>query len=680
MQIYKTEELRNVAVCGSRGTGKSQLVESILFSHGQINRLGLIEEKNTVSDYEELEKERQSSISSSVISLETDKNKINIIDTPGFADFFGGVVSGMAMSEFVLLVINPHEGIDVTTRKIWNRAKNSDKPVIIYVNFMDNANKNFGEIVNSLKDNLSPNMAPVTVPVGKADNFKGIVKLLDEKAVIDGEEGEIPEDMAETISGYSESLMDSVATVDDDLMVKYLEEENLSSQEIIDGLSKGLLERDIVPVLCGSATEVIGVKELIDFINKYAPSPADVTDKVRPVEPDKEFRSLVFKAESQEHVGQVNYIKLFSGNLTTGSYIYNLRTKNKERINQIAVKQGKENIKIKEAKAGDICALIKLEDAKINDTLAEDTDQEPVEPIDFPEPIVDRGVYPATEGEEEKVANAFSDEIDADPTLKFEFNSTTKEMVLTGMGSLQLNLLVKKIRKRFNVEVDLTTPKIPYKETIRKIVNEVQARHKKQSGGRGQYGECVINVAPQKQGKGFEFVDKITGGAIPSNYIPAVEKGIKEAKEKGVIAGYPVVDFKVELVDGSYHEVDSSDMAFQIAGSMAFKKAMKNAQPYILEPIMKVNIKVTNDYTGDVMGDLNSRRGRVLGMEPASGDMQIIKAYIPKSSLTTYTEDLRSITSGAGEYDLEFDHYEEAPRDVQQNLVEQYERQKEEGR
>lgn len=679
MKVYDSKKIRNVAVCGASGAGKTQLVESILFKEKIINRLGKVEEGNTVSDNDEIEKERKSSINSSLISFESGDKKINIIDTPGYADFYGNVISAVDVSEVVLLVINPHEEIDVVTRKVWNRAKKQKKPVIVFINFMDNSPKEFNELVSMLKEKLSPNMAPVTAPLGRAENFKGIIKLLERIAVKDGKESDIPEEFIEKTKDYSENLMDSVAAADDNLMEKYLEKEKLEPEEISDGLTSGLLKGEIVPVLCGSSVNTMGISELTEFIKKYTPSPLGIEHSIGKVESEGPFRGLVFKVESQRHLGQVSCIKIIQGSLKKGDYVYNLQEKSKNRVNQVSVKRGEEIFDVDKANSGDLCALVKIEDIKVNDTLAQDQDTEPIKPIGFPKPVVDRGVYPKSKGDQEKVAKAFSNIIKEDPTLDFGYNKETKEMVLTGMGTLQLELIVKKIRNRYDAQVDLTTPRIAYKETARNKVDKVQGKYKKQTGGRGQYGDCIIRLEPLERGKGFEFVDEIVGGRIPSNYIPAVEKGIVDAMGKGVIAGYPVVDIRVALFDGSYHDVDSSDMAFQVAGSMAFQKAMQKAQPYILEPIMKVGIKVTNDYTGTVMGDLNSRRGRVLGMEPGEGE-QVINALIPKSGLTTFAEDLRSLTSGEGEYTVEFDHYEEAPMDVQQSLIEKYKKEREEGR
>ncbi len=679
MKVYETKDIRNIAVCGSSGSGKTQFTESALYTCGVTNRLGRVEEKNTVSDYDPLEKERASSINSSVISFENGGVKLNIIDSPGYADFVGQPVAALTVCECVLLIINPHEGVDVTTKKIWNIAVAEKKPVIIYINFMDNAPGEFSALVDSLKEKLSQNMAPVTVPVGKAENFKGVINLLKKKAVIEGKEQEIPADMKDEANSHAESLMESVAVSDDSLTEKFLEGQPLQEDELRKGLTGGLTAGKIIPVFCGSAVNGYGVKELLNFLGKFAPSPLDSASDVYKMDPSGKFKALVFKAEAQQHVGQVNYIKIFSGSLSEGDYIVNLRDKNKQRINQIVLKRGEDNIKVSKSFTGDICALIKFGDLKINDTIASDDSEKALEEIKFPQPVVERGVYPKSKGDEEKVAKGFANIREEDPTLNFGFESQTKEMVLRGMGSLQLDLMVKKLKNRYDAEVELRPPRIAYRETAGRKVESVRGKYKKQTGGRGQYGDCVINLFPLERGNGFEFVNGIVGGKIPGNYIPAIEKGIKDAMKKGVIAGYPVEDIKISVFDGSYHEVDSSDMAFQVAGSLAFQEAIKQASPFILEPIMKVKITVSKDYMGAVMGDLNSRRGRVLGMEPA-GTLQSINALIPKQALTTYAEDLRSLTSGEAEYISEFDHYEAVPHDVQAQLVEKYQKEKGEGR
>ncbi len=679
MKVFETKNIRNIAICGASGAGKTQFAENALFSCGITNRLGKVDEGNTVSDYDPIEKDRNSSTNSSLITFEREGIKLNFMDTPGYADFIGQAVGAINVCETVLLVVNPHEGVDVITRKIWKLANAAKRPVIIYVNFMDNSPQEFSAVVENLKEKLSPDMAPVLAPVGKGDDFRGVIKLLEKKAVIEGKEQEIPENLKETVDVYSESLMDSVAVADDALTEKFLEGQPLQEDEIRRGLTKGLMGGKIVPVLCGSSVKGYGIKEVVDFLAKFSPSPLNTVSEERKVEKDGAFKALVFKAEAQQHVGQVNYLKIFSGHFSEGDYIYNLKEKNKQRVNQIVLKRGTENFKVPKAAAGDICALVKFEDLKINDTLSSSDSEKELPEINFPEPIVDRGVAPKAKGDEEKVAKGFANMREEDPTLNFGFNSETKEMVLTGMGSLQLELTVKKLKNRYGAEVELKPPKISYKETAGKSVESVRGKYKKQTGGRGQYGDCVINLSPLERGKGFEFVNEIVGGKIPSNYIPAIEKGIKDAMLKGVIAGYPVEDIRITVFDGSYHDVDSSDMAFQVAGSLAFQEAIKKAAPFILEPIMKVRITVSKDYTGAVMGDLNSRRGRVLGMEPAGPD-QIINALIPKQSLITYAEDLRSLTSGEAEYTMKFDHYEGAPHDVQSVLVEKYQKEKEEGR
>jgi elongation factor G len=549
----------------------------MLFEEKIINRFGKVEEGNTVSDYDPIEKDRMSSVSSSLITFDSRDVKYNFIDSPGFADFFGSTISAIEVSEIVLLVINPHEGVDIAAKKIWKRVSGLGKAVIVYVNFMDNSNKSFDEIVGELKSSLSPNMAPVVAPIGIGENFKGVVKLLENVAIEDGKESPLSEELKGEMSSYIDSLMDSVAAADDTLMEKFLEEGVLNADEIRKGLSAGFFKGELIPVLSGSAMKGAGIKELIEFIGKYGPSPLDV-ESGRTVDQGGDFAGLVFKAESQLHVGQVNYVKIYSGSLTQGCNVYNLKNKKKQRLNQLLLKRGAESEVVGEVKSGDICALVKLEDVAVNDTLSAKSEGEGIKPIEFPQAIVDRGVYPKNKGEEEKVATAFSNVIGEDPTLNFGFNPETKEMVLSGLGILQLELLIKKIKSRYEADIELRSPRIAYKETVRKKLDRVQGKYKKQTGGKGQYGDCVIRLEPMERGAGFEFLNEIVGGKIPGSYIPSIEKGIKDAMGKGVIAGYTVVDLRVAVFDGSYHDVDSSDMAFQIAGSLAFQNAMKEQE------------------------------------------------------------------------------------------------------
>ena len=677
MKKYNTEDLRNISIVGSGSTGKTQLAEAILFSAKAIDRLGKVDSGNTVCDYNEDEIERKISINSSIAFCEWKDKKINIIDTPGYADFAGEVIGALSVVEISIVNVCASSGVEMGTETKWEYVQKSKKPSIIFINRMDKENANFDKVEKSLKEKLTPNVAPVSIPVGSGDEFSGVINLITNKAIIEGKEVEIPKEMVAKAKEYREKLIEVIASSEDALIEKYLEGQELGPEETKSALKKGIVEHRIVPVLCGSGLQNIGIDQLLDFVVEYAPSPMENEGEVK-IDPNGPFSALVFKTFSEPHLGIINYLKIYSGKISTGSDVINNTKSSSERMGQIAFVRGKTRIEVKEGEAGDIIAVVKLKDTGPNDVLCDPKKTVSIPKINFPEPVVDMAVYPKSKGEEEKIANALSTAMREDPTLKFGMNKETKEMVVSGMGSLQLEIMSRRVKARYGVEVELRMPKIAYKETIHASA-DVQGKYKRQSGGRGQYGDCWIKAEPLERGKGFEFVNKIFGGAIPSQYIPAVEKGIVQSMEKGVIAGYPVVDVKVTLYDGSFHEVDSSNLAFEIAGSMAFRKGVEQAQPFILEPIMEIEAIVPEEFMGSVMGDLNSRRGRVLGME-REGKKQVIKALVPQRELFNYATDLRSLTKGSGEHKMKFSHYEEVPPNVTQPLIEAYQKAKEEGR
>jgi len=677
MKKYNTQDLRNISIVGSGSTGKTQLAEAILFSAKAIDRLGKVDSGNTVCDYNEDEIERKISINSSIAFCEWKDKKINIIDTPGYADFAGEVIGALSVVEISIVNVCASSGVEMGTETKWEYVQKSKKPSIIFINRMDKENANFDKVEKSLKEKLTPNVAPVSIPVGSGDEFSGVINLITNKAIIEGKEVEIPEDMVAKAKEYREKLIEVIASSEDALIEKYLEGQELGPEETKSALKKGIVEHRIVPVLCGSGLQNIGIDQLLDFVVEYAPSPMENEGEVK-IDPNGPFSALVFKTFSEPHLGIINYLKIYSGKISTGSDVINNTKSSSERMGQIAFVRGKTRIEVKEGEAGDIIAVVKLKDTGPNDVLCDPKKTVSIPKINFPEPVVDMAVYPKSKGEEEKIANALSTAMREDPTLKFGMNKETKEMVVSGMGSLQLEIMSRRVKARYGVEVELRMPKIAYKETIHASA-DVQGKYKRQSGGRGQYGDCWIKAEPLERGKGFEFVNKIFGGAIPSQYIPAVEKGIVQSMEKGVIAGYPVVDVKVTLYDGSFHEVDSSNLAFEIAGSMAFRKGVEQAKPFILEPVMEIEAIVPEEFMGSVMGDLNSRRGRVLGME-REGKKQVIKALVPQRELFNYATDLRSLTKGSGEHKMKFSHYEEVPPNVTQPLIEAYQKAKEEGR
>ena len=677
MKKYKVEDLRNISIVGSGSTGKTQLAEAILFSAKAIDRLGKVESGNTVCDYNPDEIERKISINSSIAFCEWKDKKINIIDTPGYADFVGEVMGALYVVETSIVNICAANGVEMGTEKSWEYVQKSKKPPIIFINRMDKENVNFDKVMESLKEKLTPNIAPISIPIGSGNEFSGVINLLANKVIVEGKEVEIPEETAPKAKEYREKLVEVIASSEDTLIEKYLEGQELSPEETRDALKKGIIEHKIVPVLCGSGLRNIGIGQLLDFLVEYTPSPIEIERKVR-IDPNGPFSALVFKTFSEPHLGIINYLKIYSGKISSGLDVFNNTKGSSERLGQIAFVRGKTRIDTKEEEVGEIIAVVKLKETGTNDVLCDPKNRISIPEISFPEPVVSMAIYPKSKGEEEKIANALSTAIREDPTLKYEINKETKEMILSGMGSLQLEIMSRRVKTRYGAEVELRRPKIAYKETIRGAA-KVQGKYKRQSGGRGQYGDCWIKTEPLEKGKGFEFVNKIFGGAIPRQYIPAVEKGIKQSMERGVIAGYPVVNIKVTLYDGGFHEVDSSNLAFEIAGSMALRRGVEQAHPFILEPIMEVEAIVPEQFMGSVMGDLNTRRGRVLGMR-REGKKQVIKALVPQGELFNYATDLRSLTKGSGEHKMKFSNYEEAPPNVSQPLIEAYQKAKEEGR
>jgi len=677
MKKYPVEDLRNISIVGSGSTGKTQLAEAILFSAKAIDRLGTVESGNTVCDYNPDEIERKISINSAIAFCEWKDRKINIIDTPGYADFVGEVMGALSVVETSIVNVCAVNGVEVGTEKSWEYVHKSEKTPIIFINRMDKENANFDKIVKSLKEKLTPNVAPISIPIGSGNEFSGVIDLIANKAIVEEKEVKIPEQMIAKAKEYREKLVEVIASSEDTLIEKYLEGQELSPEEARGALKKGIIEHKIVPVLFGSGLRNIGIGQLLDFLVEYTPSPIEIEGEIK-IDPNGPFSALVFKTFSEPHLGIINYLKIYSGKISSGSDVINNTKGSSERLGQVAFVRGKTRIEVKEAEAGDIVAVVKLKDTGTNDVLCDPKNKVSLPKISFPEPVVEMAVYPKSKGEEEKIANALSTAIREDHTLKFEMNRETKEMILSGLGSLQLEVMSKRVKARYGVEVELRRLKIAYKETIHGTA-DVQGKYKRQSGGRGQYGDCWIKTEPLERGKGFEFVNKIFGGAIPSQYIPAVEKGIRQSMERGVIAGYPVVDIRVTLYDGSFHEVDSSNLAFEIAGSMALRKGVEQAHPFILERIMEVEVIVPEEFMGSVMGDLNSRRGRVLGIS-GQGKKQVIKALVPQGEMFNYATDLRSLTKGSGEHKVKFSHYEETPPNVSQPLIEAYQKAKEEGR
>lgn len=677
---HDIHEIRNVALIGHGRAGKTTLVEAMLFESGAIKRKGKVEEGTTVSDYDDEETQRQISLNAAVAPLEWKGTKINLIDTPGYFDFVGDVHSALKVVEGSISVVCAASGVEVGTELTWEYADRL--PRICFVNKMDRENADFQKTMAQLNDTFGGKAVPLTLPIGQAEAFRGIVDLLTMKAYLlsDNEmtEGDIPAELADDSETAREALIEAAAASDDELTMKYLEDEALTDEEIARGLAAGVRDGSVVPVLCGSAALQAGIARLLDLCVDTLPSPADYSEVevhdgsgeeiLMSAGPDQPTAALVFKTVADPYVGKLSLFRVYAGSLKSDSSVYNSVKGTTERIGQLFLVRGKEQIPVDEVSAGDIGAVSKLQETGTSDTLCDRSHPLILPGIDFPKPAITMAAVPLAKGDEEKISGGLTRLAEEDPSFRFEKSNESAELLVSGVGEMHLEVICSRLQSKFGVAVELNEPKVPYRETIRKSV-KAEYRHKKQSGGRGQFGHVHIEIEPLERGAGFEFVDKIFGGAVPRQYIPAVEKGIREAMAEGVLAGYPVVDVRVTLFDGSYHSVDSSEMAFKLAGSMAFKQGFMQADPGLLEPIMNVTIVVPEMYMGDVMGDMNKKRGRIMGME-GKGDKQVIKAQAPFAEMAHYAIDLRSITQGRGSFEAEFDHYAEVPPNIMDEVVE----------
>ena len=692
MSKYSVGQIRNLALISHGGAGKTSLTEAMLYTAKATNRIGKVEAGNTVSDYDEDEIKKQITINAVPAPLDWKDKRFNLIDTPGYFDFIGDVIGALRAVDAALVVVCAVSGVEVGTEKMWEYANENNLPRLIFINKVDRENANFHKSLDQLNEFFDNKAMPIMLPWGEEASFKGVIDLINNKA-ISFEEGEgrgfniedVPADFSDKVAEYREKLIEAVAENDDDLLMKYLDGEPLSEDEIKTGLRKGIAAQKIFPVACGSATRCMGIESLLDVIADYMPSPEDsepevgtVPDKdeeaVRKPSVDEPFSAVVFKTLADPYVGRINYLRVYSGVLKPDSQFFNANKGKNERIGQVFFMRGKTQIAADQIIAGDIGAVAKLQTTSTGDTLCDRNAPVIYKDISFPNPVISFAVEPKTKGDEEKVGIGLARFLDEDPTFRMERKKDTKQTVVSGMGEMQLENIVSKLAQKFGVEVSLSMPKIPYKETI-KGKARVEGKHKKQSGGRGQFGHVWIEMEALHDGE-FEFHDKIFGGAVPKQYIPAVEKGIKDTMEEGVLAGYPVVGVSISLVDGSYHTVDSSEMAFKVAGSMAFKKGFEQATPIILEPIMNVEVTVPEEFMGDIMGDLNSRRGRIQGMEP-TGTNQIIRAQVPMAEMARYAIELRSMTQGRGLFTVSFSGYEEVPAQSAQKIIEASKEEKE---
>ena len=693
MAKYESKSLRNLAIVGHGGTGKTSLCESFLFISGKNERLGRVDDGTSTMDYEPEEQKRRISISSSINFVEWNKYKINIIDTPGDSNFTYDIKCSMSVVENALVVIDAVSGVEFQTQKVWEYADGFNLPRIVFINRLDRERADFSAALASIKNKFSKKVTPVCLPIGKEDKFNGIVDLISSKAHLfsdnkgAGKATDIPADMADEAKNMRSAMVEDIAETDDDLMNKYLEAGELTAEEIKQGLRKGVTSGNLIPVVCGSAIKGIGISLLLDLIVDSMASPVDrgaIKGKKpggdaaaeRKTSEDEPFSAIVFKTIADPYAGRLTLFRVYSGKLNPDSSIYNSTKKISEKFGNIFFLEGKNQKPAEVLIPGDIAGVAKLKETVTGDTLCNEKAPIIFEKVEVPPPIMSFAIEPKSRGDEEKIASSLHRLTEEDPTIVFSRDLQTKEMILSGMGQVHIEVNIEKMKRKFGVEVNLHTPKVPYKETIKGKTN-VQGKYKKQSGGRGQFGDCWIDIEPLPRGTGFEFADKIVGGVIPQQYRPAVEKGIVEAAAEGVLAGYPVVDFKISLVDGSYHTVDSSEMAFKIAGSMAFKKGVMQCQPILLEPIVNIDIEIPEEYMGDVIGDLNSRRGRVLGMD-TKGTNQVIKGQVPLAEILKYAPDLRSMTSGRGNFTYTHSHYEEVPSFIAEKIIAAAKKDKEE--
>ncbi|HAH97356.1 MAG TPA: elongation factor G [Firmicutes bacterium] len=689
MRKYKPEEIRNIALVGHSGSGKTTLAEIMLFAAKATDRLGRVDDGTSVMDHDPEEIKRKVSVSTAIAPCEWKNRKINIVDTPGFFDFIGEVKSALRIVESAVVVVDASGGVQVGTEKVWSFAEESGLARIIVVNKLERENTNFAKVLADLQNRFGVKVIPVQLPIGSEDKFNAVVDLISLKAyTTEGgktTETAIPEDLKAQVDEYRAMLVEAAAEGDDDLLAKFFDDQPLTQEEVTKGLSSGIKQGRVFPVLCASAHKGVGISALLDFMADFLPSSVDgkeITgvDKngaaiTRKPSENEAFSALVFKTMADPFVGKLTLLRAYSGTLKSDSSTYNINKDRVERIGQLFVVKGKSQEPVTEIAAGDMGAVAKLQETSTGDTLTDKDNAIRLEGIVFPAPKLSMAVEPKAKGDEEKIGTGLARLTEEDPTFTVSKDPDTHETLVSGLGDQHLEVITSRLSKKFGVEVTLKTPRVPYKETIRGNVR-VEGKHKKQSGGRGQYGHCWIEMEPTEAE--FEFVDKIFGGSVPRQYIPAIEKGIREQMDDGVLAGYPVTGVKVTLVDGSYHTVDSSEMAFKIAGSLAFKKGFAEASPTLLEPIVTVAVTVPDEFMGDIIGDLNKKRGRIMGMEPIGHGMQMVKAQAPKAEMFQYAIDLRSMTQGRADYTLEFDHYEEVPANIKEKVIAESAKAKEE--
>jgi elongation factor G len=683
MKVYDATSIRNVAVVGHGGCGKTQLVSAMLFAAGTVNRLGKVDDGSTVTDFDEEAIARKHTLASSLAHAEWRNTKINIIDTPGFANFLTDARSALRVVEAAVMVVDAVAGVEVQTEKLWSEAASLNLPRVVAVNRLERDRASLERTLESLRRDCGREIAPIQLPLGEERGFTGVVDLIRMKAVTyasDGSgavtEGEIPAALADRAAQAREQLIEAVAEADDKLMELFFAEGTLTQEQLLSGLRTATVAGRLFPLVCTSGLHVIGIKGLLDAIVDYVPSPAerefpaltkDGGETTVKATGGNAPMAFVWKTIADPFAGRITMLRVVCGTLKSDSTVHNLRADSPERLGHLLALQGKTQTHVPELKGGDLGAVAKLKDTRTNDILGDKASNIRFAEIKFPEPVLAYAIEPKSRGDEDKISSAMQRLREEDPTIGYSRDPQTHELLLSGQGQMHIEVTVAKLKRRFGVEVNLKPPRIPYRETIL-ASTEAHGRHKKQTGGHGQFGDCKIRVEPLARGSDFEFEDDIFGGAIPRQFVPAVEKGIQEARMRGFLAGYPVVDFKATVFDGSYHAVDSNELSFKLAGSLAFKDAMTRARPTILEPIMKVEVYAPSDFAGDLMGDLNGRRGRIAGMD-TRGAMTVIRAQVPMSEMLTYEQHLTSATGGRGSYHMEYSNYEEVPQHLQTKII-----------
>lgn len=689
MKTYSSDKIRNIGLFSHGGAGKTTLVEALLYNTGATNRLGKVEDGNAVADYDPEETKRHISVNTALIPCEWQDHKINVLDTPGYLDFVGEVKEAARVVDGAVVLVCSVAGIEVGTDMVWKYTE--DQPRFVFISRMDRDNANFDQVLAQLRERYGRGVLPLLLPLGSRTHFDGVIDVIRMKAYRGEKSAEetIPAEYQDAAAAAREQIVEAIAEADDELMLKYLEGESLTPDEISTGLRKGVQTGRIIPVLCGAALHNKTVPPVLDALVDYMPSPlerpaatatiagTEAEEKLSP-RPDGPLAALVFKTTADPYVGKISLFKVYSGIMRSDTRVFNVNADEEERIGQLFTLRGREQLPVAEFAPGDIGGVAKLAHASTGDTLCDKDQPLRLPGIEFPRPVFAVAVQPKTKADMDKLSSGLNRLTEEDPTVQVYREPDTSELILSGMGESHVDVALERMHRKFGAEVTTSVPKVPYKETIRTTA-QGQGRHKKQTGGRGQFGDVFIRMEPAERGFGFEFLDEVVGGSVPRNYIPSVEKGIREAMKTGILTGFPVVDFRAALYDGSYHQVDSSDIAFQLAAIIAFKKVSEMAGPMLLEPIMKASVTVPEDYMGDVIGDLNSKRGRVMGMDSVAG-FSTISVEVPLAEMQRYATSLRSMTQGRGVFTMEFDHYEEVPAHLVEAIVEQAQKEREESR